>query len=159
VAKFNLETVLSEGLFHCTSIANLRLILETGVIEPNTGQFSYNQALSRESRCHKLKSISLFDMKDSADPCHFFQWLAITNLAIILNREGLSSHILDPRCDKITKGIVLRGEVCCFSTILKSNFLGYLVGHNSKTLKLLDARTPLEEIAACCFAGVKNKSG
>jgi hypothetical protein len=146
-----IERTVADGIFHCTSMANLKLILETGAIHPNRGQFPSNHPLSPTSTVRRMGGISLFDLDSAgARPDHFFQWLELTNLAIKLKRNRIGPRLVNPRSQAKVSGVLLLCEVSCPVPIPVSSFAGYLLlgPPKSRTFALLKAGTDFQTIAA-----------
>jgi hypothetical protein len=125
--KSDFQRLIGRGLFHCTPLRNLERILETGSIQPNLGQFPFEQPLSRISRCRKLSGVSLFDLSLDEHGGFFYVWLEKTHLAIKLDRRRVKQNLLDPVLKKSVGGLVLRAEICCLAPIPISCFAGYLL--------------------------------
>jgi hypothetical protein len=146
-----IEKVIAGGVFHCTSMANLKLILETGAIHPNRGQFPSNHPLSPFSAVRRMGGISLFDLGCAGDRTDdFLSWLPQTNLAVQVNRDRIGPHIVNPRNQTKIKGVLLMCEVSCPVPIPVAFFAGYLLlgPSGSARYKLLKAGTDFETIAA-----------
>jgi hypothetical protein len=136
--------LIGKGLFHCTPLRNLERILETGSIQPNLGQFPFEQPLSRISSCRKLSGVSLFDLSLDAHGGFFYVWLEKTHLAIKLDRRRVKQNLLDPALKKSVGGLVLRAEICCLAPIPISCFAGYLLVSRRGWPRFSYLRTPTD---------------
>lgn len=145
-----IKEAVAGGLFHCTSLKNLKLILKSGAIHPNRGQFPSNHGLSPHSRCRKFGGISLFDLTIEPTSNWFLYWLSQSRFAIKLNRDHVSPHLVNPWQLKNCHGVVLLGEVCCSAPIPVSAFAGYVVLGPRKSGKfaVLESGTDFQAIKA-----------
>lgn len=56
------------GIYHSTSIEGYKGIRNSGFIFPNDGRFKFSHGQTPHSCCHKLKAISLLDLKNPLGP-------------------------------------------------------------------------------------------
>jgi len=86
--KNALAKLVINGLFHSTTLRNLKLILDTGSIQPNLGQFPPRHVLSHLSACRRHGGISLFDLSVDKHGSFFGTWLReVSQVTIKLDRR------------------------------------------------------------------------
>jgi hypothetical protein len=131
LGRRKLEKIISNGLFHCTTVDFYRAIRSDGFIKPNLGHRQHRQAATLTSRCFRLGMISLFDAR--ADPrCSWLKICLTMNkpitIAIKLIRQALRGRIVScEEARKLTSGLTLRGEVCCRGEISVQCITGFLL--------------------------------
>ena len=138
------EVLAQGGLFHCTSVPALRLILRDGHLRPAQETGAPARGAGVASRCRRLGGVCLFDVlpqsKGARTPgsnpgrtwCGV--WLKsyeLVTVAVHLDQARLLAHggtlLTEAQARRRAKGVMLRGEVCHLGALpLAACALGFL---------------------------------
>ena len=140
-----LRGVLAQGgLFHCTSIPTLRLILRDGHLCPALGTGAPARGAGIASRCRRLGGVCLFEVLPQPKgvrtlvPNPGRAWCGVwlksyepVTVAVHLDPARLLAHggtlLTEAQARRRAKGVMLRGEVCHLGALpLAACALGFL---------------------------------